>query len=80
MPLDFTMFEQFKALLAEEMSINPDDITPEASFVNDLGFNSLELADLVVLCEDTFNIEFDEEELPHLLTVKDVVNYIENNK
>ncbi|MBE6677172.1 MAG: acyl carrier protein [Ruminococcaceae bacterium] len=74
------MFEQFKNLLAEEMSINPDDITLESSFVNDLGFNSLELADLVVLCEDTFDIEFDEEELPHLLTVKDVVNYIENNK
>ncbi len=74
------MFEQFKELLAEEMSINPDDITLDSSFVNDLGFNSLELADLVVLCEDTFDIEFDEEELPHLLTVKDVVNYIENNK
>lgn len=74
------MFEQFRNLLAEEMSINPDDITLESSFVNDLGFNSLELADLVVLCEDTFDIEFDEEELPHLLTVKDVINYIENNK
>ncbi len=74
------MFEQFKNLLAEEMSINPDDITLESSFVNDLGFNSLELGVLVVLCEDTFDIEFDEEELPHLLTVKDVVNYIENNK
>ncbi len=74
------MFEQFKKLLSEEMSINPDDITLDSSFVNDLGFNSLELADLVVLCEDTFDIEFDEEELPHLLTVKDVVSYIENNK
>ncbi|MBQ3195120.1 MAG: acyl carrier protein [Clostridia bacterium] len=74
------MFEKFKELLAEEMSINPDDISLDSSFVNDLGFNSLELADLVVLCEDTFDIEFDEEELPHLLTVKDVINYIENNK
>ena len=74
------MFEKFKELLAEEMSINPDDISLDSSFVNDLGFNSLELADLVVLCEDAFDIEFDEEELPHLLTVKDVINYIENNK
>lgn len=74
------MFEKFRNLLAEEMSIDPDEITLEASFVNDLGFNSLELADLVVLCEDTFDIEFDEDELPHLLTVKDVVAYIENNK
>ena len=74
------MFEKFKDLLAEEMSINPDDITLDSSFVNDLGFNSLELADLVVLCEDTFDIEFNEEELPHMLTVRDVVSYIENNK
>lgn len=73
-----TMFEKFKELLVEEMSIDPKDITPEASFVNDLGFNSLELADLVVLCEDTFDIEFDETELPHLLTVGDVIRYIES--
>lgn len=72
------MFEKLKELLAEEMSIDPAAITPEASFVNDLGFNSLELADLVVLCEDTFDIEFDENDLPHLLKVGDVVTYIEN--
>lgn len=72
------MFERFKELLVEEMSIDPKDITPEASFVNDLGFNSLELADLVVLCEDEFNIEFDETELPRLLTVGDVIRYIES--
>lgn len=71
------MFEKFRDLLAEEMSIDPATITLDASFVNDLGFNSLELADLVVLCEDTFDIEFDEEDLPRLLTVKDVVSYIE---
>lgn len=71
------MFEKFKELLVEEMSIDPKVIVPEASFVNDLGFNSLDLADLVVLCEDTFGMEFDEEELPHLLTIGDVIKYIE---
>ncbi len=73
------MFEKFKNILIEEMSIEADDITLDASFVNDLGFNSLELADLVVLCEDNFDIEFDEAELPKLLTVRDVVNYLEQN-
>ncbi len=73
------MFEKFKELLVEEMSIDADDITPDATFVNDLGFNSLELADLVVLCEDAFGVEFDEAELPKLLTVRDVVAYLENN-
>ena len=47
--------------------------------MNDLGFNSLELADLVVLCEDRFNVVFDESALPGLLTVDDVVKYLEQN-
>lgn len=73
------MFEKFKNILVEEMSIDEEDITMDASFVNDLGFNSLELADLVVLCEDNFDIEFDESELPKMLTVRDVVAYLEKN-
>lgn len=73
------MFEKFKSLLIEEMSIDAELITMDASFVNDLGFNSLELADLVVLCEDTFDVEFDEKVLPQLLTVKDVVAYLESH-
>ncbi len=73
------MFEKFKNLLVDEMSIEADDITMDASFVNDLGFNSLELADLVVLCEDCFDIEFEESELPKMMTVRDVVAYLEKN-
>jgi acyl carrier protein len=68
-----------KNLLVEEMDINPEIITLEAELMNDLGFNSLELADLVVLCEEKFNIIFDESALPSLLTVGDVVAYIEEN-
>ncbi len=73
------MFQQLKDLLVEEMSIDPSLITPEAELMNDLGFNSLELADLVVLCEDRFGIVFDDAALPGLLTVGDVAAYIEEN-
>ncbi len=73
------MFQQLKDLLAEEMSIDPSLITPEAELMNDLGFNSLELADLVVLCEERFGIVFDDAALPGLLTVGDVAAYIEEN-
>ena len=73
------MFNKLSDLLAEEMDINPELITLEAELMNDLGFNSLELADLVVLCEDKFNVVFDEEALPTLLTVGDVVTYLEEN-
>lgn len=73
------MLNQLKNLLVEEMDINAELITPEAELMNDLGFNSLELADLVVLCEEKFNIIFDESVLPTLITVGDVVAYLEAN-
>lgn len=73
------MFQQLKDLLVEEMSIDPSLITPEAELMNDLGFNSLELADLVVLCEERFGIVFDDAALRGLLTVGDVAAYIEEN-
>ena len=73
------MLTKLKDLLVEEMDINPELIKPEAELMNDLGFNSLELADLVVLCEEKFNVVFDESALPTLLTVADVVAYLEEN-
>lgn len=73
------MYEKLREILANEMSINPSDISLDAEFIGDLGFNSLELADLVVICEEKFGVEFDDEVLPALLTVRDVVNYLELN-
>lgn len=73
------MLEKLKEILVEEMDINPELIKPEAEFMNDLGFNSLELADLVVHCEEKFNVVFDDSVLPTLLTVGDVVAYLEAN-
>ena len=71
------MFEKVKALLIEELSVNAEDITPEAELVNDLGINSLELADLVFLCEEKFSIQIDDEQIKDLNTVGDVVNYLD---
>ncbi len=73
------MYEKLRDILIEEMSINPSDITPDAEFIADLGFNSIELADLVVICEEKFDMEFDDDVLPSLLTVRDVADYIEQN-
>ncbi len=71
------MFETLKQILIEEMQINEADITPEAELVNDLGINSLELADLILLCEERFHIEISEDDIQNFLTVADVVAYIE---
>ena len=79
MPKYFSMFEKLKAILVEDLSVNEHDITIDAELITDLGLNSLELADLVMLCEERFELEFDEDELKNLLTVRDVVNYLELN-
>ncbi len=70
------MFEKIKALLVEELSIAEADITPDAELVNDLGINSLELADLVLLCEERFNIEIGDDVISKFITVKDVADYL----
>lgn len=70
------MFEEIKKILLEEFGIEESKITPEAEFVNDLGINSLELADLVFLCEDKFGVTFEEDDLKTFLTVGDVASYL----
>lgn len=70
------MYEKIKALLVDELQINEDDITPAAELVNDLGINSLELADLVLLCEEKFNIEISDSEISKFVTVGDVADYL----
>jgi acyl carrier protein len=71
------MYEKIKDLLVEELSINPDDITPEAALVADLGINSLELADLILLCEERFDIEIGDDAAQKFVTVGDVADYLE---
>ncbi len=74
------MFEEIKEALEEELDVPADIITPSSEFVNDLKLNSLELADLVVICEERFEIEIDEEDVHSLITVGDLVEYIESKR
>ena len=71
------MFEKFADLLVDELQIDRDDITMEAELSNDLGINSIELADLVMLCEEKFGIEINDEDIRKFTTVGDVVAYLE---
>ncbi len=70
------MFDKVKELLVEELSVNADDITLSAELVNDLGVNSLELADLVLLCEERFDIEISDDEIHKFVTVGDIVDFL----
>ena len=71
------MFEKFADLLVDELQIDRNDITAEAELSGDLGINSIELANLVMLCEDTFGIEIDDNDIRKFTTVGDVVAYLE---
>lgn len=73
------MFEDLKKFLVEELKVNADDVTMDAELSGDLGINSLELADLVYLCEEKFNVVIEDEDLHNFNTVGDVVNYLEKN-
>jgi len=71
------MYEKFVKLLVEELQIDESEITMDAELSNDLGINSIELADLVMQCEDTFGIEIQDDDIRNFTTVRDVVNYLE---
>ena len=72
------MFEKLKEILVEELQIEADLITLDAELTNDLGINSIELADLVMLCEDKFNIEINDDNIGNFVTIGDVVEYLES--
>ena len=74
------MFETLKNILVEELQLDPEEITPDAELANDLGINSIELADLIMLCEDKFEIEIEDDDIHKFVTINDVVNYLETQQ
>lgn len=74
------MFENVKQFLIDELRVKPEDITMEAELAADLGINSLELAELVLACEEKFGVVIEDEDLHHFSTVGDVVSYLESHQ
>ncbi|NLK40187.1 MAG: acyl carrier protein [Clostridiales bacterium] len=70
------MYEKVKKLLVDELQIDPSDITMDAELANDLGINSLELADLILLCEEKFGVQINDDDIHKFISVGDVVNYL----
>jgi acyl carrier protein len=68
--------DKVKKIIAEKLSVDINDIVPEASFVDDLGADSLDLVELIMSMEEEFDIEISDEEAEKLVTVKDVLDYI----
>ena len=72
------MFETLKTLLVDELQIEPGAITADAELTSDLGINSIELANLIMLCEEKFDVTIDDDDIHKLVTVGDVVAYLES--
>ena len=70
------MLEKMQKMLAEQLNIEVDKITPETSFKDDLGADSLDLFELVMALEDEYNIEIPTEELQEMTTVGAVLDYL----
>ena len=71
------MFEKVKELLVKELQVQGDLVTMDAELTSDLGINSIELADLVMICEEQFDLVIEDEDLQSFITVGDVVNFLE---
>ena len=70
------MLEKMKEIIAEQLNCDAESITPETSFKEDLGADSLDLFELVMALEDEYSVEIPSEELQDLTTVGAVVDYL----
>lgn len=67
--------DKVKKIIAEKLSVDLDDIVPGASFVDDLGADSLDLVELIMSMEEEFDIDIPDEDAEKILTVQDAIEY-----
>lgn len=72
-------FDKLKDIIVDQLSVDEEKITMEASITEDLGADSLDVVDLISVIEDEFDLEIPEEAVDGIKTVGDIVNYIEKN-
>lgn len=71
--------EKVKGIIVEQLGVSEDEVKSEASFVEDLGADSLDLTELIMAMEEEFGIEIDDDEAQKLIKVQDAVDYITKN-
>ena len=72
--------QKVKDISVEQLSVNAEQVTPEAKFIEDLGADSLDIVELVMAFEEEFGVEVPDSDAEKLLTVGDVVKYIEDKQ
>lgn len=71
--------EKMKEIVAEQLGVDADEVTDEASFIDDLGADSLDTVELVMALEEEFGVEIPDEDAEKIATVKDAIAYIESH-
>jgi len=77
---DKTIEEKVKDIIVEQLGVNPEQVTPAASFIEDLGADSLDTVELVMAFEEEFSVEVPDDDAEKLQTVGDVISYIEGKQ
>ncbi|SFE31063.1 acyl carrier protein [Thermoanaerobacter thermohydrosulfuricus] len=72
------IFEKVRDIIAEQLGIDPEEITMESSFIDDLGADSLDIVELIMALEEEFDIEIPDEDAEKIKTVGDVLEYLSN--
>ncbi|MDI6618452.1 MAG: acyl carrier protein [Clostridiales bacterium] len=73
------VFDKVKEIIVEQLGVDPEDVTTESSFVDDLGADSLDIVELIMALEEEFDIEIPDEEAEKFPTVGKVVDYIKEH-
>ena len=76
---DKSVEQMVKEIIVEQLSVSEEEVVPEASFVDDLGADSLDLVELVMVLEEKFNQEIPDEDAEKIQTVQDAINYIKEH-
>lgn len=71
---------QIKGIIVEQLSVSADEVTAEASFIEDLGADSLDIVELIMALEEKFGIEIPDEDAEKIQTVNDVFTYVEGKQ
>lgn len=74
------VFEKVREIVVEQLGVEEDDVSMDSSFIDDLGADSLDIVELIMALEEEFGLEIPDSEAENINSVKDVVDYIKNNK
>lgn len=69
--------EKVRDIIVEQLGVNPEQVTPEAKFIEDLGADSLGLVELVLAFEEAFEIDIPDEDTEKIKTVQDAIDYVQ---